>query len=461
MNHAVTSTVAYLADPAASPAEAEALAAQRGWGRATLLRRRGAALAWVAERQRPAPPDALQLRSAWLAARPLLLPGFAAAEGEQQAEHIRAALALYEAVLDGDSAAECFEQPLYAVRLAPRFEMLAASEEEGDPQEIETIEFDAVEDDEPVAENLWVKLSWLSFEDNDASLRFRFSFGLAGYEDVAADVPRQQAAAELAEALFPDSAVVSANAGLAALLGAAVGAERLGYVERIIYFNAPDGGAQFHQDVERGHLGVVFAQLHGGTGWLSLPKEMLMDEIQGFLANAGIDAALRFLFPNCAARTRLFALGAERDRLATTQDEGDDDGLETLINRCPAFTRQLIEHGHCYLLQPGDFILLPQHEAARCAWHSVFCLDEFAGEALSFAVRAVCAARLFALGLGGAAAGAAISRQQFALFDVETALVQHLPFMEAAAAQTTVFEFIAGSRSLERDHITHTALPFR
>src|SRR3569623_2125969 len=360
MNHAVTSTVAYLAGPAASPAEAQALAAQRGWGRATLLRRRGAALAWVVE---------------------------------QQAEHIRAALALYEAVLDGDSAAERFEQALYAARLAPRFEMLAASEDEGDPQEIETIEFDAVEDDEPVAENLWVKLSWLSFEDNDASLRFRFSFGLAGYEDVAADVPRQQAAAELTEALFPESAVISANTRLAALLGAAVGAERLGYVERIIYFNAPDGGAQFHQDVERGHLGVVFAQLHGGTGWLSLPKEMLMDEIQGFLANAGNDAALRILLPKSAARTRLFALGAERDRLATALDEGDDDGLETLINRCPAFTRQLIEHGHCYLLQPGDFILLPQHEAARCAWHSVFCLDEFAGEALSFAVRAVCAAR--------------------------------------------------------------------
>src|SRR3569623_769413 len=293
MNHAVTSTVAYLADPAASPAEAQALAAQRGWGRATLLRRRGAALAGVPERQRPALPDAIQIRSAWRAARPRLLPVFAAAEVEQQAEHIRAALALYEAVLDGDSAAERFEQALYAARLAPRFEMLAASEDEGDPQEIETIEFDAVEDDEPVAENLWVKLSWLSFEDDDASLRFRFSFGLAGYEDVAADVPRQQAAAELTAALFPESAVISAAPRLAALLGAAAG------------------------------------------------------------------------------------------------DEGDDDALEALINRCPAFTRQLIEHGHCYLLQPGDFILLPQHEAARCAWHSVFCLDEFAGEALSFAVRAV------------------------------------------------------------------------
>src|SRR3569623_1813446 len=389
MNHAVTSTVAYLADPAARPAEAEALAAQRGWGRAPLLRRRGAALAGVAERQRPALPDAIQIRSAWLAARPLLLPVFAAAEVEQQAEHIRAAQALYEAVLDGDSAAERFEQALYAARLAPRFEMLAASEDEGDPQEIETIEFDAVEDDEPVAENLWVKRPWLSIEDEDASLRFRFSFGLAGYEDVAADVPRQQAAAELTEALFPESAVISANTRLAALRGAAVGAERRGYVERIIYFNAPDGGAQFHQDVERGHLGVVFAQLHGGTGWLSLPKEMLMDEIQGYLATASYDADQRILIPESAARTRLFALGAERDRLATALDEGDDDALEALINRCPAFTRQLIEHGHCYLLQPGDFILLPQLEAARCAGHAVFCLDEFAGEALSFAVRAV------------------------------------------------------------------------
>src|SRR3569623_3819129 len=305
MNHAVTSTVAYLAAPAASPAEAEALAAHRGWGRATLLRRRGAALAWVAERQRPAPPDALQLRSAWLAARPLLLPVFAAAEVEQQAEHIRAALALYEAVLDGDSAAECFEQPLYAVRLAPRFEMLATTEDEGDPQEIETNEFDAMEAGEPVDENLWVKLSWLSIEEDDASLRFRFSFELVGYEDVAADRQRHQAAAELTEALFPESAVISANARLPALLAQVLATERLAYVERIVYFTAPNGGAQFHQDVERGHLGVVFAQMHGRTGWLTLPKEMLMNEIQGLLADADQADALAALLPYAALHKEL------------------------------------------------------------------------------------------------------------------------------------------------------------
>src|SRR3569623_846907 len=455
------STVIYIADPETTREEAQRLAARAGCDEAVLLRRRGTALAWVAERQRSEGPTAETLRAEWLASRPVMLADFAPAEVAAAETHVRSSLALTEAVLEGESAAALFERAPYAARLAPRFEMLAPTEGEGAPQEIETFEFAALEEGEPVAETLWVKLSWLSFEEDDASLRFRFSFGLVGYEDVAADRQRQQAAAELTEALFPESAVISANARLQALLAQALATERLAYVERSVYFNAPNGGAQFHQDVERGHLGVVFAQRHGGTGWLSLPKEMLMEEIQGFLANAGNDAALRILLPKSAARTRLFALGAARDRLATALDEGDDDGLETLINRCPAFTRQLIEHGHCYLLQPGDFILLPQHEAARCAWHSVFCLDEFAGEALSFAVRAVRAARLFALGLGGAAEGAAISRQLFALFDVETALVQHLPFMEAAAAQTTVFEFIAGSRSLERDHITHTALPFR
>lgn len=382
------STVAYLGGPELSPAEAQALAARQGGGEAVLLRRRGTALAWVAERQRPAPADAAALRAAWLAARPLPLADYAAAEVTAAAAQIEQSLALMEAVLDGEPTATLLERSPYAERLAPRFEMLAASEDEGDPQEIETLEFDALEDGEPVAENLWVKLSWLSFDDEDASLRFRFSFGLVGYEDVAADFARQRAAADLTEALFPESAVISANTRLAALLRAALGEPRLDYVERIVYFNAPNGGAQFHQDVERGHLGVVFAQLYGRTGWLTLPKQALLDEIQSFAAASEAAAALAALLPQAPARRALLTLAAERARLSQALDDGGDDALEALLNRCPAFTRRLVEHGHCYLLRPGDLILLPQHDAARCAWHSVFCLDEHAGQALSFAVRA-------------------------------------------------------------------------
>jgi len=389
MNHPPTlSTVIYIADPETTREEAQRLAARAGCDEAVLLRRRGTALAWVAERQRSEGPTAETLRAEWLASRPVMLADFAPAEVAAAETHVRSSLALTEAVLEGESAAALFERAPYAARLAPRFEMLAATEDEGDPQEIETIEFDAMEEGEPVAENLWVKLSWLSFEEDDASLRFRFSFGLVGYEDVAADRQRQQAAAELTEALFPESAVISANARLQALLAQALATERLAYVERIVYFNAPNGGAQFHQDVERGHLGVVFAQMHGRTGWLTLPKEMLMNEIQGLLADADQADALAALLPYAALHKELAAFGADRMRLSQALDDGDSDALEIVLNRCPAFTRRLIEHGHCYLLRPGDLILLPQHDAARCAWHTVFCLDDYVGEALSFAIRA-------------------------------------------------------------------------
>ena len=380
-------TAAYVAAPATPPAQAQAEAARRGWGEAVLLRRRGTALAWVAERRRPGAPDAETLRAAWRDARPMMLPNFASAEIAAQSANIAQSLTLMQAVLEGTAAADCFERPPYSDRLAPRFEMLAAFEDEGDPQEIETLEFDAVDGDEVLAENLWVKASWLSYEDDDASLRFRFSFGLAGYEDVAADPARQRYAAELTEALFPESAVISANARLADSLHAALGADKLAYVERIIYFNAPNGGAQFHQDVERGHLGVVFAQAHGRTGWLTLNKTTLMDEIQHFVDSDAGAAALAELLPDTTSRSQLINIARQRETLAATLDEGDNEHFETLLNRCPAFARQLIEHGHCYLLQPGDLILLPQHDAQRCAWHTVFCLDEFAGEALSFAVR--------------------------------------------------------------------------
>ena len=389
MNHPPTlSTVIYIADPETTREEAQRLAARAGCDEAVLLRRRGTALAWVAERQRSEGPTAETLRAEWLASRPVMLADFAPAEVAAAETHVRSSLALTEAVLEGESAAALFERAPYAARLAPRFEMLATTEDEGDPQEIETIEFDAMEAGEPVAENLWVKLSWLSFEEDDASLRFRFSFGLVGYEDVAADRQRQQAAAELTEALFPESAVISANARLQALLAQALATERLAYVERIVYFNAPNGGAQFHQDVERGHLGVVFAQMHGRTGWLTLPKEMLMNEIQGLLADADQADALAALLPYAALHKELAAFGADRMRLSQALDDGDSDALEIVLNRCPAFTRRLIEHGHCYLLRPGDLILLPQHDAARCAWHTVFCLDDYVGEALSFAIRA-------------------------------------------------------------------------
>jgi hypothetical protein len=306
-----------------------------------------------------------------------------------QQQNISQASMLMQAVLDGADCEEILLQEPYAARLAPRFELLASSYDEGDPQEIVKVEFDAVEDGAVIAENLWVKLSWLSYSEYDASLRFRFSFGMENYQDVATDPGRQAHAAVLTEALFPESVVVSANPRLNAFLRDLLQAKDFIYVERIVYFNAPEGGAQFHNDVERGHLGVVFAQLSGRTAWLALSTEQLLDEIQEFLAEAedGADALMRATTRQAKARSKLITLAKDRAALAEYLNSRDNDPLEQLINRTPDFARRLIERGHAYLLNPGDIILLPQHDMAHCTWHAVYCLDDSPGEALSFAIR--------------------------------------------------------------------------
>ena len=332
----------------------------------------------------PAPAD---VRDAWRAAYPILLPGLVASAIPAQQQHIAQAATLMQAVLDGADCEEILLQAPYAARLAPRFEVLGSSFDEGDPQEIVKIEFDVMADGAVIAENLWVKLSWLSYSKYDASLRFRFSFGMENYEDVAADPERQAHAAALTEALFPESVVISANPRLNAFLRDLLQVKDFIYVERIVYFNAPEGGAQFHNDVERGHLGVVFAQLSGRTAWLALSTGQLLDELQGFLAQPDADAAMRDVIRDAQARTMLIALANDCAALADYMNIRDNDPLEHLINRTPAFVQCLIAHGHAYLLNPGDVILLPQHDAAHCAWHAVYCLDDEPGEALSFAIR--------------------------------------------------------------------------
>jgi hypothetical protein len=379
--------VIYLLDARHSAAAARSAAAAQGADEALWLSQRGVQLGWIAEQRRPQVPAAAEARTAWQAACPLLLPGMAAAELPAHAPAIAAAHDLMEAILEGEDLERRLQQEAYAARLASRFELLAASYDEGDAQQIITLEFDALEHGAVAAENLWIRVSWLSYEEDDASLRFRFSFGMEHYEDVAADPARQRHAAALCEALFPESVLISANEHLNAYLRELLGGREFTYVERIVYFNAPGGGARFHHDVERGHLGVVFAQLSGRTAWLSLSTEQLLDEVQSFLDRRDADALLRASVRPAAARAELLALASNREALADYLHRRDNDPMERLLNCTPAFTRRLIEDGHAFILHPGDMILLPQHDVDRCAWHAVYCLDEVPGEALSFAVR--------------------------------------------------------------------------
>ncbi|MEQ6341771.1 MAG: hypothetical protein M3A44_08995 [Gammaproteobacteria bacterium] len=378
--------IIYLGPPGWTREQAIVESQRLGFGEPLWLGRRGYGIGWVAQ-NRSTNTAKVDARALWQSGNGVFLPGLVASDLAAQQVHITAAQGLMERILEGEGGADLLDEEPYATRLAPQFELLASTCDAGDDQEIETLEFDVLENGNIVAENLWVKLSWLSYDEDDASLRFRFSFGMVGYEDVSADYQRQQYAAQLTEAVFPESCIISANPEVERILCSTLAIKAPAYVERIVYFNAPNGGAQFHQDVERGHLGVIFAQVYGRTSWLAVPKPSLIEEIQRYLARPDAHAALIEAGVKPRGLKTLLAKAANSDSLSAYLDDHQNDPLDILINRAPAFAQQLIEAGYAYMLEPGDVILLPQQGVDHCCWHSVFCMDDYSGEALSFAVR--------------------------------------------------------------------------
>jgi hypothetical protein len=340
------------------------------------LLRRGLGYGWITPGKRPPMPAAEEIKRAWNNQEAIFLPAMLVDALPLFQSDIAQAQRLLENIQQGGEFSALLETEIYDSRLQPAFELSGASYEDNDPQAIEKVIFDAWEGDEMIADNLWCKAYWLSFDDEDGSLRFRFSFGFEGYEDVAADPVRQDFAAKLTDAIFPESAAVTGHAGLNALLRSMLECARVDFMERIVYFNAPNGGAQMHHDVERGHEGVVFAQMSGSTFWLALSKPRLLDEIDAFLAQAPADHW-----------SQLRELAADRTVLAEYLDAADHEWVEALIDRSPEFFRQLIDHGYAHVLQTGDVLLLPQPSLDTCVWHSVICLGEETGEGLSFALK--------------------------------------------------------------------------
>ncbi len=340
------------------------------------LRRRGIGYGWIKFAGKPAMLSALEIKRAWANNEAIFLPDILADEIPRHAQNIAQAHRLMEQTRDGASLSELLEAEPYATSLQQDFNLSGSSFEEHDDQGIEKVFFDAWQDDDIVADNLWCKASWLSFDEEDGSLRFRFSFGIEGYEDVAADHGRQLWAARLTDAVFPESSAVTENAGLNSILKSMLSSDRLAFTERIVYFNAPNGGAQMHHDVERGHDGVVFAQMSGSTFWLTLSKPKLMDEIGGFLENAP-----------AGEWQDLRRLASDRQTLAAYLEEADHELAEALIDRTPAFFQHLIERGYAHVLQAGDVLLMPQASLDTCVWHSVICLGAEPGEGLSFALK--------------------------------------------------------------------------
>ncbi|MDQ6983422.1 MAG: hypothetical protein Q9M44_01760 [Ghiorsea sp.] len=353
------------------------------------LKRRGFDLGQVQAVPHFAMPSADTVKQTWLSDKAIVLPALLIENMANHAKNIEKSHKLMENVLKSGEITPFIEKEPYISSYGNNFAIVATSTEEHDAQGIEKIYFDAFEssnEDDVIAEELWCKGSWLSFVDDDASLRFRFSWGMEGYEDVSADPLKQAWAGKLCDVLFPESSLITQNNIILEHLSSILG-KNPSFVERIVYFNAPNGGAQFHHDVERGHAGVVFAQLSGATFWLTASKPRLMTEIIDFVQSDNNQAAIAAVLPHEEDRQTLQTFCNKPEALKDYMEEPDHELIEAIIDRCPTFIAQLVAHGFSHTLEAGDVLLLPQRDLDNCVWHSVFTIGDTPGEALSFAVR--------------------------------------------------------------------------
>jgi hypothetical protein len=356
---AMTATQEYLA-PSAGAAGA------RG---AVELTRRGVRHGAVREPRRPPAVDPArrgaraEARERWAAARPIHLPGALARRLECHADGVRATRAWFESLRRGAA----FEQGLWRRLARTRaFEPAGVTIDLGDAREIEKVFAHARARGRVVARDLWAKLSWISVDERDVSLRIRFSFGVEQLMEWQAETRRAPWADRLAAAVFPECAVLTGHRGLLGLIETACG-QRVRCSERIVYNNAPGGGAVFHHDVEPHQLGVLYGQLAGETGWLALPKRDLAAEVAGCVSGTRLERKAR----------------TPRAALRWLEEQGDEDLLR-LLNHTPRFTRRLVERGDFIRLRAGDALLLPSPGRDEVCWHSVFALGRRASLAHSY-----------------------------------------------------------------------------
>jgi hypothetical protein len=322
-----------------------------GRARSVELARRGVRHGHVSLESRGAAEDLTDpvlrtnLATLWGDAYPIHLPRALEARLRGRRGDVRATLALFERLRRGGS----FQDELWA-RLDGRgdFAPAGATIDTGDEREIEKVFADRLRGGRRVARDLYAKLSWIAADERDDSLRLRFSFGSEALCEWQAETRRAPHAEAFAEAVFPECDVLTAHAALVRLVGALIGrAPRFG--ERIVYNNAPGGGAIFHHDVEPHQLGVLYGQLAGETGWLALPRELLANEIAA-------------------------ALSIRPKRALARLEREDDAELTQLLNHTPAFTRALVLRGSFVHLRAGDALILPSPTPEVTCWHSVFAL---------------------------------------------------------------------------------------
>lgn len=328
------------------------------------LRRRGT----FHGRLRPVAPrlfTADELTERFDADRPIVLRRALASTRTLWAGAIRASLATFDRLRRGGSL-----QDEVARRLAGRtdFRPTGASVDLEDAREIEKAWADGRVKGRRAAGELYAKLSWIAHDERDASLRIRFSFGSESLRDWQNETRRAPWSDRYARAVFPECAAIEENVDLVDLVTFLTG-RTVRFSERIVYSNAPGGGAIFHHDDEAWQLGVLYSQLSGETAWLALPKRELAAHLAAHVRETGT---------KLAARTPARALKA--------LDRQGDPVVERVLNETPAFTRRLVDAGALFHLKAGDSILLPTHGPDDTCWHAVFALGKRPSLAHSYGI---------------------------------------------------------------------------
>jgi hypothetical protein len=341
-----------------APSQRSLLPALRARGRAVhVLTRRGVDLGCALPLSRRSPSSA-EARARWAAAEAVFLPGVVARRLPPFAAAIARTLQMFARLRAGRRLLDELDVRL---RDDDTFRYAGSTADKNDAREVERVFVDAEVDGAAVAQDLWAMLAWIAHDESDSSLRIRFSHGkdkqdewmtggdhIAGWSDT------------FAAACFPECAISDGSDELHAWLDQLVARpHRLS--ERIVYNNAPGGGAVFHHDAEPGQLGVAFHQLQGSTAWLAIGKRRLA-------------AALHQVGDVASVHAGMAALDA------------DDPRVYRRINRDAAFTARLAALGALFVLDAGDCILLPSHGTDDVAWHSVIALGTAPSLAHSYGI---------------------------------------------------------------------------
>lgn len=357
----------------------------------------------VLRRERTRRQAAKELKLRWLTAKPIVLPGIASDVCATYAAAIRARAALHERLQTRGELRRWIDEEHDAI--ADAYATSRKRPKLVDPErDVERVAIERISDAGDTRVNdLWLKSSWLSTHDDDASLRLRFSFGREGDDDGSRDVVRHRLVADLAARMLPETAAIDAHPKLAPLLAELCNEAPL-LTQTIAYWNAPNGGARFHHDAfgedalddgEFRQLGVCFVQLSGASAWLALSIDDLAARVSEFamlLAQGSMPWVRAQLFEGRERSFRegfdgLLALVRDPRRLRSELALPGCGELGALVDRGPEFTSFLAEAGHASVLEPGDAILLPNFGHLSTAMHSVFCASQETGYALSFALR--------------------------------------------------------------------------